>query len=232
MGLFSKIKDIGTSFGTLTKLCDKTWDLIGPDKVTYIFKSNKQVRCIYNGRSSVVPYEFFPDSKTLIIYEGGKSGTSYHLKYLDENALFLINEEIQIDLCFRNRNSSIRLDSDADVYRLCFIDQFSYIMERKRQMMEYHAIEDVDLATSGLDDDDVIRCIDAFREHIPEFDAEYTFYLEKYKKQHFDDYEGSFADRLITSIISSSSDSYYLERVRNPKQSKAIDLYIERKENL
>ena len=231
MGLFSIIKDFGTSIGVLAKLCDKTWVILDNEmRVSYVFKTNKKAHCIINGKTSIVNYDFISDSNTLIIncFEG--NGTSYHLKYLDENALFLIDEENNEDMCFANNCGKIELNSKADVYRLCFSNQVNTLLNRKRQYLNYLSIKDVDEITNGLEDDDTIRCIEAFKKYIPDFDLEYSFYLFYYKKKYLPGYDGSFEDNLVSSIINKDN-YYYLDKIRHPKESRALNLYIEATED-
>ncbi len=80
MGIFSIIKDFGTSATTLSRLCGKPWNLLESDsRVTYIFKTNKQLHCVVNGKSTILPYDFVPDSGTFIIYYGGFDTLRYCL---------------------------------------------------------------------------------------------------------------------------------------------------------
>ena len=231
MGLFSTIKGLGTSLGVLANLCGKTWDSLNPDdNISYLFKTSKDVICIINGNTTSCKFEFFPDSKTLIIFHNNTHGKSYHLKYIDENAVILFDEEASTDLCFKNRNSKLQLESPIDIFRLYFSSRVQFILERKKQYINYISIDDVDTVTQGLNGMDIIHCIDVFREFIPDFETEYSMYLVFYKKKYQPDYLGSFEERMISSMTGSLSNSYYTSKLMNPKESSSLNVYIQTKE--
>ena len=225
MGFLSKIKDLGASIGVLAKLCDKTWDMVGgKEKNTYIFKTNKQLHSIVNGKSAQVPYEFIANSNTLIIYFLGVSGASYHLKFVNENTLILIDEEDNKVLCYANRNGKNVPSSEIEAFRQYFSKREEFIRLRKAEArgmgLQFHyQTNDVDDAVEGLDEDDTIRCIDVFREFIPEFEFQYRLYLGNYQRATDPDFDITLIDKEIFSGM---------ERAHYAHNSKALNLYIEK----
>lgn len=226
MGFLSKIKDLGTSIGVLAKLCDKTWDMVGGgEKNTYIFKTNKQLHSIVNGKSAQVPYEFIANSNTLIIYFLGVSGESYHLKFVNENTLILIEEKDNKALCFCNRCGKNAPASTIEAYRQCFSKREDFLRlkraEARRFGLQYYYItNDVDTATEGLDEDDIIGCIDVFKEYVPDFKSDYLFYLGNYQRGTDPDFDEDLINKDVLRGMKRSQ--HYA------KDSKALNLYIEK----
>lgn len=225
MGLLSKIKNAGTTLGVLARLCDKTWDLLeSDDRVSYIFKTNKQLHCIINGKSAIVPFEYIPDSNTLIISFFGVGGSSYHLKHIDGSALILVDEEVNEDLCFGNRNSSNAPVYEIEAYRCYFSKREQYILFKQKEAQEYrftshYSTDDIDKATEGLNDEDLVHCIDVFRKYIPGFGVEYVVYLGLFQRKHDPNYDKSQVDRNIIDKME--------WRYTYFKESNALNHYIE-----
>ena len=225
MGFLSRIKDFGSSIGVLAKLCDKTWDMVGSEeKNTYIFKTNKQLHYIVNGKSAQVPYEFIANSNTLIIYFLGVSGASYHLKFVNENTLILIDEEVNKTLCYANRNGKNAPSSEIEAFRQYFSKREEFIRlrraEARKMGLQFHYLtNDVDDAIEGLDEGDIIHCVDVFREFIPDFEFQYLIYLGNYQRATDPDVDITLIDREIFSGM---------ERARYAHNSKALNLYIEK----
>ncbi len=193
MGIFSKIKDFGTSVTTLSRLCGKSWDLLESDsRVTYIFRTNKQLHCVVNGKSTILPYEFVPDSGTLIIYYGGLGGRSYHLKNVDDNALILAGESDGKDSCFANRNSRNAPSCVLEAYKCQFSKQIEYIRYNAEKYSYHDMIDDVDKVVEGLDVNEQILLVDVLRKYVEGFNRKYIKYLGYYCKTHdpnFDEQE-------------------------------------------
>ena len=193
MSFLSKIKDLGTSATTLSRLCGKSWDLLESDnRVTYIFKTNKQLHCVVNGKSAVIPYEFVPDSSTLIIYYSGVGGRSYHLKHVDDKALILAGESDGKDSCFTNRNSKNAPSTVLEAYKCQFSKQIEYIRynAEKYKSFSYHdMIDDVDKVIEGLDGNEQILLVDVLRKYVDGFNWYYIKYLGYYCKTHDPDFD-------------------------------------------
>ena len=220
MSIFSKIKDIGTSASVLTRLYGKTWDLLESEsRISFIFKANKEVHCLINGKSSIERYDFIPNSRTLIIYFSGQGGASNHLKFVDENALILKDEDNGMDLCFSNRGSKNAPKTKAEAYKFYFAKHAEYIQRNYEQFKRYSFAEmtnDVDKVVEGLDDDDKIHLVDTLREFLPGFNTKYVYYLGYYCKTH-DPY---FDEREVYKSVG----TYFTQRTK----SETLDYYIER----
>lgn len=237
MGILSSIRDFGSSVGVLTRLCNIAWTSVGgEEKMSLFFKPNKTLLCVVNGKSTTISYIFIANSNSLIINDLNGVGSSYHLKYIDEYALILIDEENCEDLCFGNKNATklvFPLQSKVDVYRLYFSNQLHYLLERKQHMIDYIAIDDIDKVTNGLNEDDAFHCIDVFRKHMPDFDIEYSLYLWYYQKEYVPGWRGGFADRLLSSLDEDTYRSSYFDKLKNPRrESKVLNAYIEANEDL
>lgn len=219
MSIFSKIKDIGTSAAVLTRLYGKTWDLLESEsRISFIFKSNKEVHYLINGKSSIEKYDFIPNSRTLIIYYSDQGGTSHHLKFVDENALILKGEDNGQDLCFSNRGSNNAPKSKAEAYKFYFANQIEYIRTHNEYYKQYTSVEmtnDVDKVVGGLDDDDKIRLVDTLRKYLPGFDTEYFSYLGYYCQTHDPKYEELYIKIIGTDFVhktKSETLDYYIEK--------------------
>lgn len=225
MGLLSKIKNAGNSIGVLARLCDKTWDLLeSDDRISYVFKTDKHVHCIINGKSAIVPYVFIPDSGTLIISFFGVGGASYHLKHVDGQVLILFDEGTNEDLCFGNRNNPKAPVNEIEAYRCYFSKREQYFLLKMREAQEsrftsyYNSTDYIDKATEGLNEDDLISCINVFRKFIPCFGVDYVVYLGLYYSKHDPEYDYRKVDKSITDRMK--------WRVLSFKESIALNRYI------
>lgn len=249
MGLFSKLKDISASVGVLSKLCDKTWDMIdSDDRTTLIFKKDNKLHYILNGESSIVPYDFFPDSNTLIAYFFNNVGLSLRIKFVNSHALIIYNEAAGEEICFGNRNSKDCPLDKLDAYKHFFSKQVKYMLYERESYYDGHRSKlecianVVDDATEGLDGEDIINCINVFRREVYHFDTDYVLYLALYKEKndpHFDKSKvdsvilkkmrglySSFQDsKTLNNYIIATGDSIYKHRIVLKKGSLEESVY-------
>ena len=139
MGILSKLKNFGTSVVSNLQLCDKSWSLLeGEDKLTLIFKSDKKLHFIIGGTAKIIPWEFFPQSDTLIFYFSN-AGKSYHLKFVNDVTLILTDEETGEDECFANLNGKDSPKTIKEAYKHYFHKRVKYLINERQKEIDCHS---------------------------------------------------------------------------------------------
>lgn len=171
MGLLSYIEGADTRF----RIRNVTWDLLDcPELQSYVFNDDNRLFKIVRGHSSIIGYNFITDSATLIIYESGADGVSYHVSYVGRTALVLCNESTGKFSCFANRASkNPPLDSQT-AFLSCFKKRVKYLNEFFSWCS--NRISFTDKAVEGLNTLEMLCAIDTFRRYVPGYEEEYIEY--------------------------------------------------------
>jgi hypothetical protein len=218
MGILSIIKHAGTILSINVQLCDKSWSrLNSAENLVLCFKSDKKLHKILNGNSRLLLWDFFTDGKKLVIYDVVTGGTSYNLKFLNEDALILSNEETKENEYFSNQGSKNPPKDIDEVFKQYVAKRVLFL--NQNDISGTGIVRQTDIATEGLASEDLIHCINIFRKDVRDYNDAYMCYLYNYQIDHDPSFDKQLAWKAIVQ-------NQYRTQMSYTTNIKSLNMYI------